>query len=171
DAGHYVVARGNPSAAQMSELRDRLATAKRPLAILGGGGWDAQAGADFAEFAQRMQLAVGTSFRCQDLIDNDHPCYAGDVGIGLNPKLAERVKNADLLLVVGARLGEMTTSGYTLVELPVPKQALIHVHASAEELGRVYQSVLPINSGMAGFAAMAKALTPVDHAAWDTETT
>jgi acetolactate synthase-1/2/3 large subunit len=170
DAGHYVVARGNPSTAQMNELRDRLAKAKRPLAILGGGGWDAQAVADFSAFAQTMQIPVGTSFRCQDLIDNDHPCYAGDVGIGLNPKLAERVKNADLLLVVGARLGEMTTSGYTLLQPPVPKQALIHVHASAEELGRVYQSVLPINSGMAGFAAMAKALAPVDQAAWSKET-
>jgi acetolactate synthase-1/2/3 large subunit len=154
----------------MAELRERLSKAKRPLAILGGGGWDAQAVADFSIFAQAMQIPVGTSFRCQDLIDNDHPCYAGDVGIGLNPKLAERVRNADLLLVVGARLGEMTTSGYTLVEVPVPKQALIHVHASAEELGRVYQTVLPINAGMAAFAAMAKALAPVDHAAWDQET-
>jgi acetolactate synthase-1/2/3 large subunit len=154
----------------MTELRERLAKAKRPLAILGGGGWDAQAVADFAAFAKAMNIPVGTSFRCQDLIDNDHPCYAGDVGIGLNPKLAERVKSADLLLVVGARLGEMTTSGYTLIEPPVPKQALVHVHASAEELGRVYQSVLPINSGMAGFAAMAKALAPVAHSAWDQET-
>jgi acetolactate synthase-1/2/3 large subunit len=170
DAGHYVVARGAPSAGQMNALRDRLAQAKRPLAILGGGGWDAQAAGDFAAFATAMNIPVGTSFRCHDLIDNDHPCYAGDVGIGLNPKLAERVKNADLLLVVGARLGEMTTSGYTLLEVPVPKQALVHVHASPEELGRVYQTVLPINAGMAEFAAMAKALAPVDHGAWDKET-
>jgi acetolactate synthase-1/2/3 large subunit len=170
DAGHYVVARGNPSAAQMAELRERLAKAKRPFAILGGGGWDAQAVADFAGFAKAMNIPVGTSFRCQDLIDNDHPSYAGDVGIGLNPKLAERVKNADLLLVVGARLGEMTTSGYTLVDVPVPKQALIHVHPSPEELGRVYQTVLPINAGMAEFAAMAKELAPVDHSAWAKET-
>ena len=170
DAGHYVVARGNPSDAQMNELRERLSKAKRPFAILGGGGWDAQAVADFAAFAKTQNLPVGTSFRTQDLIDNDHPCYAGDVGIGLNPKLAERVKNADLLLVVGARLGEMTTSGYTLLEPPVPKQALVHVHASAEELGRVYQAVLPINSGMAGFAAMAKAMAPVDSSAWEAET-
>ncbi|HVZ01927.1 MAG TPA: thiamine pyrophosphate-binding protein [Dongiaceae bacterium] len=170
DAGHYVVARGNPGAAQMSALRERLAKAKRPFAILGGGGWDAQAVADFAAFAETMHIPVGTAFRCQDLIDNDHPCHAGDVGIGINPKLAERVKNADLLLVVGARLGEMTTGGYTLVDVPVPKQALIHVHPSPEELGRVYQTALPINAGMAEFAAMAKALAPVDHSAWDAET-
>jgi acetolactate synthase-1/2/3 large subunit len=81
------------------------------------------------------------------------------------------VKKSDLLVVVGARLGEMTTSGYTLLEPPVPQQPLVHVHASAEELGRVYQAVLPINSGMQGFAAMARAMKPVDHAAWDAETT
>jgi acetolactate synthase-1/2/3 large subunit len=170
DTGHYVVARANPDAAQMAELRERLAAAKRPFAILGGGGWDAKAVEDFQAFAESMKLPVGTAFRCQDLFDNSHRNYAGDVGIGINPKLAQRVKTADLLLVAGARLGEMTTSGYTLVELPVPKQALVHVHPSAEELGRVYQSVLPINAGMTGFAAMARDLKPVNHSAWDQET-
>jgi acetolactate synthase-1/2/3 large subunit len=96
-------------------------------------------------------LPVGTSFRCQDLFDNRSPSYAGDVGIGINPKLAQRVKEADVLLVIGARLGEMTTSGYTLLEAPVPQQALVHVHAGAEELGRVYRPALAINSGYAQF--------------------
>jgi acetolactate synthase-1/2/3 large subunit len=90
----------------------------------------------------------------------------GDVGIAINPKLAERVRHADLLLVVGARLGEMTTSGYTLVDIPCPRQALIHVHAGAEELGRVYQPTLAINAGMGSFAAAARAITPVDPSAW-----
>jgi acetolactate synthase-1/2/3 large subunit len=166
DAGHYVLARPNPGPEQMAELRERLARAKRPFMILGGGGWDAKAVDDIRAFAETMDLPVGTSFRCQDLFDNTHRNYAGDVGIGINPKLAERVRNADLLLVVGARLGEMTTSGYTLPAPPVPKQPLIHVHASAEELGRVYQAALPINSGMAGFAALARSLLPVDHSAW-----
>ena len=121
-------------------------------------------------FAENMNLPVGASFRCQDFFDNDHKNYAGDVGIGINPKLAERVKNADLLLVVGARLGEMTTSGYTLLEPPVPQMDLVHVHASPEELGRVYQAALPINSGMQGFAKMARDLKPVDHSAWDAQT-
>src|SRR6266404_7316046 len=94
---------------------------------------------------------VGTSFRCQDLFDNRSPNYAGDVGIGINPQLAQRVKEADVLLVIGARLGEMTTSGYTLLEAPVPQQTLIHVHAGAEELGRVYRPALAINSGCAQF--------------------
>jgi acetolactate synthase-1/2/3 large subunit len=170
DAGRYKPVRPSPSAAQMHDLRDRLDEAKRPFLILGGGGWSAEAVADIRAFAEAANLPVGCSFRCQDLFDNGHQNYAGDVGIGINPKLAERVKHADLLIVVGARLGEMTTSGYTLVSIPVPKQSLVHVHASAEELGRVYQAVLPINAGVAEFAAMARALGPVPARAWDSET-
>lgn len=169
DAGRYRPVRPAPSVDQMQELRDHLAKAKRPLMILGGGGWSAEAVADMRAFAEAMNLPVGCSFRCQDLFDNLHPNYAGDVGIGINPKLAARVKNADLLLVVGARLGEMTTSGYTLLNIPVPQQSLIHVHAGAEELGRVYQATLAINSGMPEFAAMAKTLPPITDRAWDAE--
>jgi len=170
DAGRYQPAQPSPSAAQMHDLRDRLDDAKHPFMILGGGGWSPAAVADIRAFAEAANLPVGCSFRCQDLFDNSHQNYAGDVGIGINPKLAERVKNADLLIVVGARLGEMTTSGYTLLNIPVPKQKLVHVHPGAEELGRVYQAVLPINAGMAEFAAMAKALGPVPARAWDNET-
>jgi acetolactate synthase-1/2/3 large subunit len=170
DAGRYKPVQPSPSAAQMHDLRDRLDEAKRPLMILGGGGWSPEAVADIRAFAEAANLPVGCSFRCQDLFDNGHQNYAGDVGIGINPKLAERVKNADLLIVVGARLGEMTTSGYTLLGIPVPKQKLVHVHASAEELGRVYQAALPINAGMAEFAAMAKSLGPIPARAWDNET-
>jgi len=170
DAGRYQPAQPSPSAAQMHDLRDRLDDAKHPFMILGGGGWSSAAVADIRAFAEVANLPVGCSFRCQDLFDNSHQNYAGDVGIGINPKLAERVKNADLLIVVGARLGEMTTSGYTLLNIPVPKQKLVHVHPGADELGRVYQAVLPINAGMAEFAAMAKALGPVPARAWDNET-
>jgi len=170
DAGRYQPAQPSPSAAQMHDLRDRLDDAKHPFMILGGGGWSPAAVADIRAFAEAANLPVGCSFRCQDLFDNSHQNYAGDVGIGINPKLAERVKNADLLIVVGARLGEMTTSGYTLLNIPVPKQKLVHVHPGADELGRVYQAVLPINAGMAEFAAMAKALGPVPARAWDNET-
>jgi acetolactate synthase I/II/III large subunit len=170
DAGRYKPVQPSPSAAQMHDLRDRLDEAKRPFMILGGGGWSPAAVADIRAFAEEANLPVGCSFRCQDLFDNGHQNYAGDVGIGINPKLAERVKNADLLIVVGARLGEMTTSGYTLLGIPVPKQKLVHVHPSAEELGRVYQAALPINAGMAEFAAMAKALGTIPARAWDNET-
>jgi acetolactate synthase I/II/III large subunit len=109
---------------------------------------------------------VACAFRFQDLLDNRHPHYIGDVGIGVNPKLAARIKAADLVLAVGPRLGEMTTSGYTLLEAPCPQQKLVHVHAAAEELGRVYQADLMINSGMPQIAAALAALAPVDASAW-----
>ncbi|MEA2781297.1 MAG: acetolactate synthase large subunit [Rhodospirillaceae bacterium] len=166
DAGPYRAVQAHPGAADLADMRERLAAAKRPLMIVGGGGWSADAAADITAFAEANNLATGASFRCQDIVDNRHPNYVGDVGIAINPKLAERVRHADLLLVVGARLGEMTTSGYTLVDIPCPRQALIHVHAGAEELGRVYQPTLAINAGMGSFAAAARAMTPVDPSAW-----
>jgi acetolactate synthase-1/2/3 large subunit len=117
-------------------------------------------------FAEMANLPVGTSFRCQDLFDNRHANFAGDVGIGINPRLAARVKESDLLVVVGARLGEMTTSGYTLVASPRPAQKLVHVHAGAEELGRVYQADLPINSGMPEFADAVSQACGLDATRW-----
>ena len=122
--------------------------------------------APICRFAEANALPVGCAFRFQDLFDNRHANYVGDVGIGINPKLAQRIKDADLLLAVGARLGEMTTGGYTLLDPPRPAQRLVHVHAGADELGRVYQADLPINSGMPQFAAALAAMTPVDAARW-----
>ena len=146
DAPRYRTPRAAPAPADMQELERLLGAAKNPLVIVGGSGWTQRAIDALRTWAERTGIPVGASFRCQDYFDNRHPNYAGDVGIGLNPKLAQRVRDADLLLVIGARLGEMTTSGYTLLEVPVPKQKLVHVHAGAEELGRVYQATLPINS-------------------------
>src|SRR5262249_7080891 len=117
-------------------------------------------------FAQANGLPIATSFRRQDYFNNNHPCYAGDVGIGINPKLAQRVKEADVLLVMGARLGEMPTSGYTLLDIPKPKQKLVHVHADAGELGRVYQPDLAINAGPRAFAAALAKFAPLDGAQW-----
>jgi acetolactate synthase I/II/III large subunit len=170
DAGPYQPVQACPGPEQMARLRELLAGAQRPLVILGGGGWSAKACADIAAFAEANGLPVANSFRCQDLMDNRHPNYVGDVGIGINPKLAQRVREADVLLVVGARLGEMTTSGYTLIEIPRPRQTLVHVHAGVEELGRVYQPALAINAGMAQFAAAARAMAPVDAGAWTSAT-
>ncbi|WP_374371896.1 thiamine pyrophosphate-binding protein [Dongia sp.] len=167
DAGHYKVSRPHPGDSDMAAFRDMLAKAKRPLVILGGGGWNSGAVADFKAFAEAANLPVGCAFRCQDLFDNTSDNYVGDVGIGINPKLAQRVKESDLLIAIGARLGEMTTSGYTLIDIPVPAQNLVHVHASAEELGRVYQATLPINSGMAAFAQALRKLGKIEHQAWD----
>ncbi|MFG6489318.1 thiamine pyrophosphate-binding protein [Roseateles sp. BYS78W] len=148
-----------PTPAALAEVRERLAAAKRPLVIAGGGGWTAEATEALQHFAERWQLPVGCAFRFQDLFDNSHPNYAGDVGIGINPKLAARVKEADLILAVGPRLGEMTTGGYTLLQAPRPAQQLIHIHAGAEELGRVYTAELLINASMSQ-AAPALALLP-----------
>src|SRR5258708_10420259 len=166
DAGPYRIARGAPAPGDMAGLRELLDAAQRPMAILGGGGWSAEACADIRAFVEANELPVCASFRTQDLIDNRHPNYVGDLGVGVGPALGKRIKECDLILAVGPRLGEATTGGYTLFDLPVPRQKLVHVHAGAEELGRVYQATLPINSGMANFAAAAKAMKPVDGKGW-----
>jgi acetolactate synthase-1/2/3 large subunit len=166
DTGPYKVARGAPAPEDMATFRELLAAAKQPLVILGGGGWDAKACDDIKAFVEANHLPVTTAFRNQDLIDNRHDNFVGDLGIGVNPPLGKRIKESDLIIAIGPRLGEATTGGYTLFELPVPAQKMVHVHAGAEELGRVYQATLPINSGMAQFAAAAKAMKPVDASAW-----
>ena len=171
DAWPYKIVRPHPGDEELKAMREMLAKSSRPFVLLGGGGWSADAVRDIAAFAEANDLPVGVSFRCQDLMDNGHRNYVGHVGIGIDPPLAARVKEADVLLVVGARLGEITTAGYTLVSVPTPKQTLIHVHAGAEELGRVYQPALPINAGMAQFAAAARALKPVDPSRWAAQTT
>ncbi|MCU1366292.1 MAG: thiamine pyrophosphate-binding protein, partial [Ilumatobacteraceae bacterium] len=129
-----------PTPTALAAAREMLAAAERPFVIVGGSGWDGDACEALEQFAVAWQLPVGCAFRFQDLFDNRHPNYAGDVGIGINPKLAERIRNADLILAIGARLGEMTTGGYTLLQPPRPAQRLIHIHAGAEELGRVYDA-------------------------------
>src|SRR5690606_4101480 len=111
----------------LQPMSDLLATAKQPLMLLGGAPWDDEAVAAIEQFATLNQLPVATSFRRADRFDNNHPLYAGDLGIGPNPKLVARIAQSDLLLVVGARLTEMTTGGYTLFDIPVPAQTLIHI--------------------------------------------
>src|SRR5690606_31979234 len=132
-----------PGAEQLQQMRELIAQAERPLMIVGGGGWNAEATRHLQKFAENMSLPVAASFRCQDIFDNTHRLYAGEMGTSISPDLIKRVKNADLLVVVGARLGEMTTQSYELIDIPVPKQKLIHIHPGAEELGRVYHANLP----------------------------
>jgi acetolactate synthase-1/2/3 large subunit len=165
DVAPYQRVQASPAAADLEKLRSLLAQARQPLVILGGTVWTREACRDLQAFAESSGLPIACSFRFQDLFDNRHGHYVGDVGIGINPKLAGRVRTADVLLVIGARLGEMTTGAYTLVEPPRPKQKLVHVHAGAEELGRVYQGELLINSGMPQFAAALKAMK-LDGGAW-----
>ena len=156
DPGPYRQVLTHPGAAELERLRELLDASERPLAIVGGGKWNAQAAEDAAAFCEANDVPVATSFRRQDYVDNRSRVFAGHVGVGIDPALASRVAEADLLLVVGPRLGEMTTGGYTLVEPPLPRQTLVHVHADAEELGRVYQPTLAINAGSPEFAAAAR---------------
>jgi acetolactate synthase-1/2/3 large subunit len=160
-----------PSDMQIAGLRRLLGRARRPLVIAGGSGWTDAACDNLKRFVEANYLPLGCSFRSQSVFDNRHPNYVGDVGIGINPKLAVRVREADLIVAIGARLGEMTTSGYTLLTSPVPAQALVHVHASAEELGRVYQATLAINAGMPQFASRLAMMIPVEEPPWRDELT
>jgi acetolactate synthase I/II/III large subunit len=157
DARPVEAARPRPSSDQIERLRGLLAAAERPLGLLGGG-WTARAAAELRVFLEANALPAGAAFRRQDSLDNDSPSYVGDVGIGVNPKLAARVRDADLILAVGPRLGEMTTSGYSLLDVPVPRQPLVHVYPGAEELGRVYGPELPILAAPEEFAASVRDL-------------
>ncbi|MDO8450603.1 MAG: thiamine pyrophosphate-binding protein [Rhodoferax sp.] len=148
-------------------LREMLLKAERPFVIAGGGGWTVQAAQALQRFAENWKLPVGNAFRFQDTFDNHHPLYAGDVGIGINPRLAARIKNSDLILAIGPRLGEMTSAGYTLLDVPKPRQKLVHIHASAEELNRVYQADLAINATMNAAARSLEVLDAPVAVAWD----
>ena len=156
----------SPGKQALARLSSLLSKAKEPFVIVGGSGWNAEACADLQHFAESQKIPIGCAFRFQDLFDNAHPNYAGDVGIGINPKLAARIKAADLVIALGPRLGEMTTSGYTLID-PADRQTaqtLVHIHAGAEELGRVYQADLMINATMAAMARALAALPRVTQA-------
>ena len=158
-----------PTPEAMEELRDRLSKAKKPILIVGGPTWNKQAVEDVTAFVEANNLPVACAFRYQDRFNNTHPNYVGDIGIGINPKLATRVKESDLLIVAGPRMGEMTTGGYNMLNIPETDQDLIHIMPGAEELGRVYNPDLGINSSLRQFCKMARALAPVDSSAWASE--
>ena len=164
----YEVVRAHPGPGDLHNLFIMLARAQRPLLLLGGGGWDQNACVDIAAFAEANRLPTAVAFRFQDLFDNRNELYVGHVGLGINPSLAQCVRDADLLLVVGPRLSEATTGGYELLKVPRLKegQQLVHVHADPDELCRVYQADLPINAGMGAFAAAARRLDPVKSTSW-----
>ena len=155
-----------PAPGALRELRTMLLAAQRPFVIVGGSGWDAASCDAMQRFAENWELPVGCAFRFQDLFDNAHPNYAGDVGIGINPQLAKRIAEADLILAVGPRLGEMTTNGYTLLKAPRPMQKLIHIHAGPEELGRVYAADLMLQSAMACAAKALEGVAPPTSLTW-----
>jgi acetolactate synthase-1/2/3 large subunit len=166
DTRPYRTAYSAPREVDLSELRAELCRAQRPLLVLGGSGWTPEACALVAGFADANTLPVVASFRRQDLLDNTHGNYAGHLGLGINPRLAEKVRAADLLIVIGSRLSEVTSGGYTLISSPCPEQRLVHVHPDPAELGRVYQPVLAINSGTAAFAAALRSVAPIANPPW-----
>ncbi|HET6518492.1 MAG TPA: thiamine pyrophosphate-binding protein, partial [Geminicoccaceae bacterium] len=170
DAPPYRPVQPHPAPADMLRLRAMLAAARRPFMVIGGGGWDARACDDIRAFAETFDLPVAVSFRRQDYFDNAHPNYAGHAGVALGPPLSDRIADADPLLLVGTRLSEASSRGYTVVGVPRPGQTLVHVHPGAEELGRVYAPGLAIHAGVRAFAAAARSLEPVDTGAWRDET-
>ena len=157
-----VLPSGRAAESDVTSVLEKLQEAERPLIIVGGGAWSQKAGLALGEFAKATGIPVGASFRCQDYLDNRHPCYIGDIGIGINPALAERVRSADVILALGTRLGEMTTSGYTLLTPPVASQQLIHVHADSSEIGRVYRPNLAVVANAGEFAIQLAAAAPID---------
>ncbi len=158
--------RGGPQHSDMDALERLLERANRPMVLLGGGDWNADARRAIMEFAGKNEIPVAVSLRCQDYIDNTHPSYVGHLGVGAEPSLVARVKEADLLLAVGPRLGEMTTAGYTILTPPRADTVLVHVHPDPEELGRVYQADLPINAGTASFALALAGRPPLSTRPW-----
>ncbi|MBK6651091.1 MAG: thiamine pyrophosphate-binding protein [Betaproteobacteria bacterium] len=155
----------------LRKLREMLLQAQKPVVIAGGGGWTVQSAQALQRFAENWKLPVGNAFRFQDTFDNHHPLYAGDVGIGINPKLAQRIRESDLILAIGPRLGEMTTGGYTLIDAPRPRQKLVHIHSDPEELNRVYQADLAINASMSAAARSMEVLTAPTTLPWEAWTT
>lgn len=170
DAPHYEAIDSAPATGQMADLAKRLAQANAPVAILGGTRWDPLAVKEFAAFAEKFKLPVAVSFRRQMLFPADHPCFIGDVGIGLNPALLKRVAEADLVLLVGGRMSEMPSQAYTLFDIPVPKQTLVHVHPDSGELGRVYRAALAINASPTAFAGELAALAVPASLPWASDT-
>jgi acetolactate synthase I/II/III large subunit len=159
-----------PGPTQMAELQKMLWAAERPIFILGGGGWSARAVAALQRFAERFDLPVATSFRRATLFDGGHQNYAGEIGIGPNPKLKARIEAADLVVLLGGRMSEMSSQAYTLFDIPIPRQKLVHIHADAEEIGRIYHPSLGIVATPPAFCAALEGLQPPNAILWSGET-
>jgi acetolactate synthase-1/2/3 large subunit len=163
---HYRTVEASPGKAQLQEFAERLSQAQRPMLILGGSRWSAQACAQVADFATAWQLPVACSFRRQMLFAGAHACYAGDVGLGINPKLLARLKDADLIILLGGRLSEVPSQSYTLLGIPVPQQSLVHVFPDPDELNHVYQADLGICASPMGFVQELAALAAPTNPPW-----
>jgi acetolactate synthase-1/2/3 large subunit len=153
DAPAFTPIETSPGPAETAKLAQLLGAARAPILILGGSRWSQVASDGVARFAQKYALPVCTTFRRLHLFDALHPCYAGDLGIGPNPKLVDRIKAADLVVLIGGRMGELPSQGYTVFDIPRPQMTFVHVHPSIEELGRVYSAHLPVHATPTAFAA------------------
>jgi acetolactate synthase I/II/III large subunit len=153
DAPPFAAIETSPGAAGMAKFADMLGSARAPIFLLGGSRWSQEASDRLGRFLQKYSLPVCTTFRRGSTFDQTHACYAGDLGIGPNPKLLARIKSADLVVMVGGRLGELPSQGYTLFDIPRPQIPFVHVHPGAEELGRVYSPHLAIHATPTAFAA------------------
>ena len=159
-----------PGLADMAKLQKLLWAAKSPIVLAGGSRWSEAATASLARFAERFAVPVATTFRRTHLMNAEHPSYAGDVGLGINPKLLARIKASDLIVLIGGRLGEIPSQSYSLLDIPGPRQTLVHVHPGAEELGRVYHPHLAIHAAPTGFAAALEGLQPPNEISWRAQT-
>ena len=158
DAPPFSAIETSPGLYEMQKFAELLAAARAPVAVLGGSRWSQEACDRMARFAEKYKLPVCTTFRRGHLFDQTHSCYAGDLGIGPNPKLLERIKSSDLVIVIGGRLGELPSQHYTLFDIPRPQHPFVHVHPGAEELGRVYSPHLAINATPTAFTAALETL-------------
>ncbi|HEX3290326.1 MAG TPA: thiamine pyrophosphate-binding protein [Gaiella sp.] len=164
DASPYAPAQAGPTPADSARVREVLAAAERPLVVVGGLPWSGDAGAALAAWCTASGIPVAAAWRCQDYVDNDAACYAGHLGLGADATLRDRLRDADVLLVVGARLGDIETAGYTTIVPPGTGRTLVHVHPDPDELGRVYEPAVGVVSSGAAFAAALAALEPLDGA-------
>jgi acetolactate synthase I/II/III large subunit len=155
DAAPVEAPRVQPSPEQLGRLRDLLASAERPLVVVGEGGWTAETSRDALAFCESNVLPVACAFRCQDFVDNHSSSYVGILGVAMDERIAARLRDADLVVAIGGRLGEVPTRRYTLLEAPRPQQTLVHVHPDPVELGAVYDTDLAIAATLPEFAAAA----------------
>ncbi|MDD0811006.1 thiamine pyrophosphate-binding protein [Curvibacter sp. RS43] len=170
NAQPFRVAETHPGATDLAELQTRLQAAERPVLIVGGSRWSAPAVQDLARFASAWQLPVFCSFRRQMLFPADHPCYGGDLGLGANPQLLARIRESDLVVLLGGRLSEVPSQGYTLLDIPNPRQPLVHAHADADELGRLYRPSLALHATPQALAAALAALPAPEQRPWGAQT-
>src|SRR5436190_175042 len=169
DAPPFTPVETSPGTAEMERLAQLIAGARRPIMIAGGSRWSEAACGSLTRFSERFAMPVATSFRRAQLFDQLHPNYAGDLGIGANPKLVHYIKSSDLVVLIGGRLGEMPSQRYSLLDIPGPRQTFVHVHPGVEELGRVYRPHLGIHAAPTAFAAALDRLMPATNSSWADE--